>query len=119
VAGTLTLDRYWIGSVEARRGRAITVSYVIDNATGRNQRLMLGVSIKATRALSWLSSSISDPGDDVVATIPPGVSTHVRYFTIPSGTRPGAYDVAWGLRSPVNGERVALVFAPAALRVAR
>jgi hypothetical protein len=115
----LTLTRYWIGSVQARRGNTITVSFVIDNATGRTQRLMLGTSIKASRALSWITSSISDPAHDVVTIVPPGISTHLRYFTISPVTSPGTYDVAWGLRNAVSGGRLALAFAPAALRVTR
>ena len=56
--------------------------------------------------------SISDPSHDVVAVVPPGISQHVRYFTLSPGLRAGAYDIAWGLRNPSTGSRVALVAAP-------
>jgi hypothetical protein len=80
---------------------------------------MLGASIKAARDLSWITAGISDPADDIVATVPPGVSTHLRYFTLPGAARSGAYDVAWGLRDALTGQRLGLVFAPAVLRVTR
>jgi hypothetical protein len=89
---------------------------VIDNHTGRTVHIMLGASIKASRVLSW-ASSLSDPGHDVVAAVSPGVSTHYRYFTLASTLRPGAYDIAWGLRDARSGERDALAAADAALRV--
>jgi hypothetical protein len=118
-AGTLTLVRYWISSVRTRRGGTNSVSYVIDNATGRTARVMLGATIKATRDLSWISAGISDPADDLIAVVAPGVSAHLRYFTVAAPARPGTYDVAWGLRNAVSGRRVALVFAPAALQITR
>jgi hypothetical protein len=93
------------------------VGYVIENGTGHTRRIMLGASIKATRVMSWVSGSIADPPHDIIAIAPPGVSTHLRYFTLPVGVRPGPYDVAWGLRDPASGGREALVFAPGALRV--
>jgi hypothetical protein len=117
-SGTVSLDRYWVGSPSARRGNIISIGYVIDNGTGRTQRIMLGASIKSARSLSWFSS-ISDPSHDVVAIVPPGVSTHIRYFTLPYGLRPGSYDVAWGLRDAATGNRDALVTAALSLRVTR
>ncbi|HLJ65726.1 MAG TPA: hypothetical protein VKX16_00020 [Chloroflexota bacterium] len=116
-SGTLALLRYWVGTPAARPGQTIEVGYVIDNGTGRTMHEVLGVSLKSSRALSWATSAVSDPGHDVVATVLPGTSTHIRFFTLPPGLRPGWYDVAWGLRSPITGARVGLVFAPTALRV--
>jgi hypothetical protein len=112
----VTLARYWVGSLRAHRGETIEVGYVVDNETGRTVHVMLGASIKADRVLSW-SSSISDPGHDVIAAVPPGVSTHYRYFTLSSALRPGPYAVAWGLRDVRSGQRDALVATNAALRV--
>jgi hypothetical protein len=116
--GIVTLVRYWVGTPDARHGQTISVGYVIDNETGRTAQLMLGASIKSDRILSW-GESLSDPAHDVVAVVPPGVSTHVRYFTLPSGLKPGSYAVAWGLRDALSGERTALVAAPSALQVTR
>lgn len=117
--GIVTLARYWIATQQARTGQTIEIGYVIDNETGRAAHVLLGASLKSTRALSWASASIDDPPHDVVAVVPPGISTHVRFFTLPSDIHRGAYDVAWGLRDTTTGERDALVTAADALRVAR
>lgn len=116
VTGIVALTQYWVGTLHTRPGRTIAIGYVIDNETGQTERITLGASLKSRRSLSW-AAAISDPWHDVVATVPPGTSTHVRYFTLPPGLRPGSYDVAWGLRNAVNGKRDALVFAPAVIRV--
>jgi hypothetical protein len=115
--GTITLARYWVGTLQVRRGQTISVGYVIDNGTGHTARVLLGASVKATRALSWAGAAVSDPYHDAVAVVPPGISTHVRYFTLPVGIRPGFYDAAWGLRDAATGRRDALVTAAAVLRV--
>lgn len=115
--GIVTLTRYWVGTLHARPGETIVVGYVIDNITRRTTRIMLGASLKSTRSVSWASGAINDPYHDVVALVPPGVSLHTRYFTLPRGLAPGTYDVAWGLRNAVSGTRDALVTAPAMLRV--
>lgn len=113
----MTLTRYWVGSNAVQPGQTVAIGYVIDNGTGQTARVTLGASIKSSRALSWLSGQINDPYHDVVAVVPPGVSTHIRYFTVPGHLRHGSYDVAWGLRNAVNGERDALVAASGALNV--
>jgi hypothetical protein len=115
----VALERYWIGSLHAVRGATISIGYVIDNATGRTQRIMLGASIKGAHVLNWLTESVNDPSHDVIAIVPPGITTHMRYFTVPARLRPGAYDVAWGLRNAMNDGRDALVFSGAILRVTR
>lgn len=117
--GVVGLTRYWVGTLQARRGNTIEVGYVIDNETGHPARVMLGASLKSSRALSWARAAVNDPSHDVVAIVPPGVSTHVRFFTLPSGLHPGRYDVAWGLRNSQTGQPVALVVAPDALRATR
>ncbi len=114
----MELANYWVGSQVARRGQTVAIGYVIDNPTGHVEHLSLGASIKSGRVLNW-GDSLADPPHDVVATIPPGVSTHIRYFTLPAGIRPGQYDVAWGLRNAISGNRAALVFASGALTVTR
>ena len=116
-SGEVTLANYWVGSSVTRPGTTIAVGYVIDNQTGATARIELGASVKASNQLNWATESISDPGHDVVAVIPPGISRHVRYFTLRPGLRAGSYDIAWGLRNPSTGSRVALVAAPSALRV--
>jgi hypothetical protein len=116
--GIVTLTRYWISATRARRGTTIGVGYVIDNATGRTNAIMLGASIKSVNTLSWLEA-INDTSHDVVATVPPGETTHSRYFTLPRTLRPGWYDVAWGLRDAATGARDAVVAADAVLRVTR
>jgi hypothetical protein len=115
----VTLARYWVSTTSAVAGETVSIGYVIDNGTGRAERLELGASIKSDRVLSWLTGQINDPPHDVVAIVPPGVSTHVRYFTLPRGLRSGVYDVAWGLRDATTGQREALVAAAEALRVMR
>jgi len=117
LTGVVTLTNYWVGSRVARDGETIEIGYVIDNGTGRTQRITLGASLKSHRVYSWLSGQINDPVHDVVAIVPPGISDHARYFTLPLSLRPGIYDVAWGLRSAVSGKPLALVAAPAALHV--
>jgi hypothetical protein len=117
--GTVALARYWVGSQVARGGQTVSIGYVIDNETGHTARVLLGASIKGSRVLGWSEGSLSDPYHDVVAVVPPGISTHVRYFTLPPSLQPGVYDVAWGLRSTRTGLRDALVSAYAALRVTR
>lgn len=118
-SGIFALTRYWVDENVARHGNTIALGYTVDNETGRTMRVMLGASVKPVRAASWVSQSLSDPGHDVVAVVPPGISTHTRYFTLPAGLRPGSYDVAWGLRDAVTGLRAGLVAAPAALQVVR
>jgi hypothetical protein len=117
--GVVTLARYWVGSQRAHRGTTVAVGYVIDNGTGHTVRLLLGASIKGANSLSWATGTVNDPSHDVVAIVPPGVSTHIRYFTLPSRIHPGFYDAAWGLRNARNGSRTALVTASDALRVTR
>ena len=114
----VSLDNYWLGSQVARRGQTISVGYVIDNATGRTLHLMLGASVKSARTSNWTQGTVSDPYHDVVAIVPPGTSTHVRYFTLPRRLQTGTYDVAWGLRDSTSGSREDLVAVPSALHVA-
>lgn len=116
--GVVTLARYWVGSQAVRRGRAVAIGYVISNGTGHTVRIFLGASVKLSRFASW-SASLSDTADDVVAVVPPGVSTHVRYFAFPARARSGSYDVAWGLRNAASGVREALVTAAGAIVVTR
>jgi hypothetical protein len=116
-SGVVTLTNYWVGSTTAHPGTTIAVGYVIDNETGATAHIELGASVKASSQLSWATDSISDPSHDVVAVVPPGISRHVRYFTLSSRLPAGSYDIAWGLRNPSTGSRVALVAASSALRV--
>jgi hypothetical protein len=116
-SGIVTLTNYWVGSASSHPGSTIAVGYVINNQTGATARIELGASVKASSQLSWAQDSISDPDHDVVAVVPPGISQHVRYFTLSPGLRAGSYDIAWGLRNPSTGDRVALVAAAKALRV--
>ena len=118
-SGTVTLANYWVGSTTGHPGTTIEVGYVIDNQTGVTARVELGASVKASSQLNWATDSVSDPSHDVVAVVPPGISRHVRYFTLSPGLRAGPYDIAWGLRNPSTGSRVALVAAPSALYVQR
>lgn len=115
--GIVVLARYWIGNTSAPAGSTIGFGYVIQNSTGRTARVMLGASIKSTHVLSWLDS-ISDPSHDVIATVPPGITTHIRYFTLARTLHAGTYDVAWGLRDTATGRSLAVVWAPASLHVA-
>jgi hypothetical protein len=117
-SGTISLSNYWVGSTLAQRGQTVSIGYVIDNGTGQTVRVMLGASVKASSTLSW-SASLADPFHDVVAVVPPGATTHVRYFTLPAGLRPGSYDIAWGLRDPATGQREALIFSSGVMRVSR
>lgn len=116
-SGTVTLTSYWVGDSTAQPGQTVSIGYVIDNGTGHTVRITLGASIKSSHVISWLSGQINDPYHDVVAVVPPGVSTHIRYFTLPERLHAGTYDVAWGLRNALSGGREALVAAPDALRV--
>lgn len=117
--GVVTLARYWVGTQRAHRGNTLEVGYVINNGTGHTMRVLLGASIKGSSSLSWATGTVNDPSHDVVAIVPPGVSTHIRYFTLPSRIRPGFYDAAWGLRNARSGRRTALVTASNVLRVTR
>jgi hypothetical protein len=113
-----TITNYWISETTVPRGTTIAIGYTIDNGTGRTERVLLGASIKPSSVATW-GRSVSDPFHDVVAIVPPGVTTHVRYFTLTHALRPGPYDVAWGLRAVSSGASVALVTAPDSLRVTR
>lgn len=110
------LTNYWVAAEKVRRGQIVSFSYVIENPTGAVLHLVLGASIKPRDSRSW-TSSISDPYHDVVATILPGKTTHLRYFRVPLNLRPGRYDVAWGLKEPSMGRRVSLVFGAGVLVV--
>ncbi|GAC1470205.1 MAG: hypothetical protein PVSMB7_20680 [Chloroflexota bacterium] len=113
----ISLERYWLFPPEARPGRRVTLWYVISNRTGRTVRLILGASIKSSRVPSWMVGSIADRWNEVVATVPPGTTTHMRVFMVPRQIQPGWYDVAWGLRSAVTHIRVALGAKTVALRI--
>jgi hypothetical protein len=115
----VTLANYWVGSTTTHPGTTIAVGYVIDNQTGKTAHVELGASVKASSQLSWAADSVSDPSHDVIAVVPPGISRHVRYFTLSPGLRAGSYDIAWGLRNPSTGRRVALVAASSALHLQR
>jgi hypothetical protein len=115
--GTLRLAGYSVSQSGAAPGSTIAVTYTIVNGTGRAERLELGASIKSSRSATWTSGVISDPGHDVVAIVPPGTSTHFRYFTVPSGARAGRYDVGWGLIDASTGQAVAFSQAGGALSV--
>lgn len=117
--GAVSLSRYWVGSLRAQRGNTIEVGYVINNPTGHPARVLLGASLKSSQALGWATSAVNDPAHDVVAVVPPGISTHIRFFTLPSSLHPGRYDVAWGLRNYRTGQREALVVAQSALKATR
>ncbi len=117
MSGTVSLTNYWVGSSTAQPGQTVSIGYVINNGTGHTVRVTLGASIKSSRSVSWLSGQINDPYHDVVATVPPGISTHIRYFTVPARLRAGSYDVAWGLSNALTGSRESLVAAVGALRI--
>jgi len=116
-AAGIRLSNYWIAPTSARPGQTLTIHYVIDNSTGATVHLWLGASIKPGHTARWSSEAISDPRHDVVATVLVGLTTHMRYFTLPPNIPPGVYDVAWGLRDGRTGERIALAAAPGSLRV--
>lgn len=115
--GTIVLTNYYVTSSSARTGQTVSVVYTIDNGTGHTVHLMLGASIKSMRVANWAAGAINDPSHDVVAVAPPGITTHLRYFTLAPSLRPGAYDVGWGLRDAATGQSVAFLAAPGALRV--
>jgi hypothetical protein len=117
--GVVTLTNYYVASSTARSGQTVPVVYTIDNQTGSTERIMLGASIKSMRAGAWGAGAINDPAHDVVALVPPGVSTHMRYFTLPARLLPGSYDVGWGLRNASTGQTLAFLAANGALSVVR
>jgi hypothetical protein len=116
-SATATLTKYWLGQTEAHPGDTVTVRYDIENGTGRLLYLGLGVSMKLSTASSW-GSAITDPAHDVTAAVAPGSSSHTRYFTLPATLAPGAYDVAWGLKSS-SGEQIAVDSSAGALRIVK
>jgi hypothetical protein len=116
-AGTATLTRYWLRKTVARVGETISVSYAIDNASGHEMSLALGVSMKASSSPSWIAA-FADPAHDVTAAVAPGSSTHERFFTLPPGLAPGSYDVAWGLRDSA-GQQVTVVSTAGALHIVK
>jgi hypothetical protein len=116
-ADTLTLTRYWLGGATAHPGSTVSVKYAIDNGTGQQQQVSLGVSMKATSDPSW-GSAFADPAHDVTAIVSPGSSTHERFFTLPPTLAPGAYDVSWGLRDAA-GNQLAVVATAAVLHVVK
>jgi hypothetical protein len=106
-----------LGETTAHPGDTISVSYAIDNGTGQQAQLVLGVSMKASSDISW-SSGFADPTHDVTAIVSTGHSTHERFFTLPATLTPGIYDVAWGLRDAA-GNQVAVVSGAGALHVVK
>lgn len=112
---TVRLINYWLASVHARRGQTVSLVYVFNNATGAPVRLWLGASLKRPAVPEWGAGAINDPAHDTIALVPPGVSVYTRYFTLTASLRPGAYDVAWSVRDPDTGQRIALVAADKAL----
>lgn len=114
---TITLTRYWLGQTSAHPGDTILVEYAVSNGTGRPAQLTLGMSMKASSAPGW-GSGFADPSHDVTATVPPGNSTHERYFALPATLAPGGYDVAWGLKDS-TGAQVTVVSATDALHVVK
>jgi hypothetical protein len=73
-------------------GSNIVVSYRISNSGGSSLSVGLGCSIRKSGTPTWISD---EPGD-LYRSVPPGVSTQTRAFTIP-GDAHGSYDVAWGI----------------------
>lgn len=114
--GTIRIVNYWIGRRTVRRGELLSLSYVLDNETGGTLRLWLGASIMPATGRNWLTQSLSDRSHDVIATIPPGITTHLRYFLIPPRAPAGLYDVAWGL-STLSRQSVTFVAAPRLLSI--
>lgn len=108
-----SLDASWVNP-----GQTVGVRYVIVNNSGRTVDVLLGASLKSSRIAGW-GAAINDPSHDIVAAVPPGTSSHLRYFTVPSTLRPGTYDAAWGLKDSNTGAPEALVTSAAAVRVAR
>jgi hypothetical protein len=108
------LKNYWVGASHVHRGQTISFDYVIDNPRNTVVRLWLGASLKPNSEKSW-AQAISDPPHDVVATVAPGTTIHLRYFTVPASLHTGIYDLAWGLRDVNTGQRVELVVAHGAL----
>jgi hypothetical protein len=115
--GTVQLAGYAVSNASAHAGTTISVTYTVVNGTGRTERLVLGASLKSARSASWTSGVVSDPSHDVVAIVPPGTSTHLRYFTVPSSLRAGRYDVGWGLIDASSGQSVTFSAANGALNV--
>lgn len=116
-AATVTLTKYWLDQTQAHAGDTITVRYDIENGTGQLMYIGLGVSMKPASARSWISAFI-DPAHDVTAAVPPGSSSHTRYFGLPAGLAPGSYDVAWGLKD-TGGRQIAVESAPGVLRIVK
>jgi hypothetical protein len=114
---SVTLTRYWLGRTVAHPGDTVSVNYAIQNGTGKQTQLALGISMKSSSSPSW-SSGFADPSHDVTAMVGPGSSTHERFFTLPSGLASGTYDVAWGLRDAA-GRQVSVASESAALRVVK
>ena len=106
-----SLDETWV-----RPGQQVAVRYVITNTSGRTVNVLLGASLKPARSATW-SSAVSDSSHDVVASVPPGTTAHLRYFTVPYNLHPGIYDAAWGLKNASTGASEALVTSRAAIRV--
>ncbi len=114
---TTTLTKYWLDQTEAHAGDTITVRYDIENGTGQPMYIGLGISMKSSSAASW-SSAFIDAAHDVTAAVPPGSSTHTRYFTLPDHLAPGDYDVAWGLKDS-SGTQIDVASSSGALRIVK
>lgn len=116
-SGAATLSKYWLDQTEAHAGDTITVRYDIQNGTGRLMYIGLGVSMKPSSSPSWISA-VTDPAHNVTAAVPPGTSSHTRYFTLPSGMASGSYDVAWGITDS-SGRQIDVDSSPGALRIVK
>ncbi len=114
--GSIRLTNYWINRRSITVGELLALTYVIDNTTGMTARVWLGASLMPASDHNWAADAINDQMHDVVAVAPPGLSTHLRYFTVRRGLHIGLYDVAWGLLS-LTHRPLALVTVPEELAV--
>ena len=78
-------------------GQSITLDYGIDSPT--TTKVILGASIRPTGTSTW---TISDASHDIKVSLSAGYNSKSRQFSVPSGTAPGTYDVAYGLWADVN-----------------
>lgn len=95
---TPSLIGYDINPRSAKAGDTIAFVYTVSNANLTLQIAGLQASIQLPTGFS-----MEDPTNDIIVSVPPGISTMRRIYNIPTTATPGNYEVCWGLWSGAPG----------------
>lgn len=101
--GSVVILNSWgpVGGQTFNAGSSFSMSYTIRNTTGSSTSVRLVGQIAPSGQEGF--GAIDDITNQVTVTVPTGVSTFSRNFTVPSTASAGSYDVIWTLVNPSNG----------------